>query len=208
MYEENDPSQPRSHEEPGTTRRTLVRVAANAAWSVPLVSVATNAPAQAATSTATHLALRCDSATFFMWTLASVTYLTPFITVTNPTKQNTDSVSVILEFATTDFVGDNTSLHPPTPSYGNVSALSPDGNWTISTDKTSKRDTVVSVRLRRASGLAAGESSTVGGDPVTSIPFGIGFANVPTVSTVPIQLTATGGFDVVPWNMVKVDPPS
>ena len=147
-------------------------------------------------------------ATFFLWTVASVTYLTPLITVTNPTKQNTDSVSVILEFSTTDFVGANTFLHPPTPSYVDLSVLSPDQSWTASTDTPSKRDTVVSVHLRRALGLAAGESSTVGGDPVTSVPFGIGFENNPTVSTVPIQLTATGGFNVVPWNMVKVDAPS
>jgi hypothetical protein len=206
MYEENDPSQPRSHEEPGTTRRTLVRVAANAAWSVPLVSVATTAPAHAATSTSSTLALRCDSATFFLWTLDSVTYLTPSITVTNPTEQNTDSVSIVLPFSVSDFHGANTDLNPPRPSLVDLDVLSLDEMWSATIDTVRKKDTVISVRLRRALGLGAHESATVGGDPGDSLPFGIGFANTPTIDPVPIQITATGGF-VLPWYMSKVDSP-
>jgi hypothetical protein len=189
--------------QPGTTRRTWVRAAANVAWAVPLVSVATAAPAHAATSASTSPALRCDVATFFLWKTqnSDVIWLNPLITVTNPTTQSTAPVTVTLQFSTADFVGVNTVLKPPTPSYADLPVPSVDQSWDVETVRSKRGATVVSVQLTRALGLAAGETSSVGGDDGSSVPFGIGFSNSPTVTSVPILVEGGAGFAVVPWTM-------
>jgi hypothetical protein len=170
---------------------------------VPLISVATAAPARAVTSAPSGLTLRCDAATFFLWQTNDswVTWLNPLITVTNPTTQSTGPVVVTLQFATADFVGVDTLHDPPRPSYADPLSLSVDQSWDFATVRPHRHDTVVSVQLTRALGLPAGQTSTLGGDDGSSMPFGIGFANTPTVTSVPILVEGGGGFAVVPWTM-------
>jgi hypothetical protein len=209
MYDEIDPNRPRWYGEPSATRRTWMRAAANAAWSVPLVSVATAAPAHAATSTANGTGLAFVSATFYLWNDEPSTCVDPVITVTNPTSRDASSVWIDLQFATSDFVGANTFLDPPTPKYVDLPIPSSDGSWTVETLAHSPGDTIVTVRLRRDKGLAAGETSTVGGAVNKYVPFGIVFANKPTVTTVPVALaTSTAGFPVTPGTLTLIPQPA
>jgi hypothetical protein len=209
MYDENDPSRPRWYGEPGATRRTWVRAAANAAWTVPLVSVAAAAPAHAVTSTANGTGLAFVSATFYLWSDDPYTCVDPVITVTNPTSRAASPIWIDLLFATSDFVGANTFLDPPTPKYVDLPIPSSDGSWTVETLGHSPGDTIVTVRLRRDKGLAAGETSTVGGAVNKYVPFGIVFKNKPTVTTVPVVLgTSAAGFPVTPGTLALVPQPT
>ncbi|HEX4470513.1 MAG TPA: hypothetical protein VH085_00990 [Nocardioides sp.] len=209
MYGEIDPNRPRWYGEPSATRRTWMRAAANAAWSAPLVSVAAAAPAHAATSTANGTGLAFVSATFYLWSLGSSTCVDPVITVTNPTSRAASPIWIDLQFATSDFVGANTFLDPPTPSYVDLPIPSSDGSWTVETLGHSSGDTIVTVRLRRAKGLAAGETSTVGGAVNKYVPFGIIFANNPTATSVPVVLgTSTAGFPVTPGTLSRIPQPT
>jgi hypothetical protein len=205
----HDPSLTPTPYQPGTTRRTWVRAAANVAWAAPLVSVATAAPALAAASTSTSDALSFVSAEFYLWPLGSFTCLDPVITVTNPTSRATGAVWIYLQFATDVFVGANTSIDPPTPSYVDLPIPSPDGSWSVATMGHSPGDKVVTVRLWRDKGLAAGETSTVGGAVNKSVPFGIVFANNPPATTVPLTMQELSGtFPTTAGSMTRIPRPA
>jgi hypothetical protein len=194
---------------PGTTRRTWVRTAVNAAWTAPLVSIATTAPAHASASL--NDALQIDTAVFYYASPdGTSTTVYPLITVTNPTTRSTGVVVVTLRFPVGDFVGADSSQTPPTPRFVNDQPIpTVDGDWTVATVLPKKTSTVVSVHLTKSLGLAAHTSSTVGGAVGTSAPFGIVFANQPTVDQVAVVVEATEtGFAVTSWSLTEVDPPS
>jgi hypothetical protein len=204
----DDPSRTPAPYQPGTTRRTWVRAAANVAWAVPLVSVATAAPALAAASTATSDALSFVSAEFYLWPLGTYTCVDPVITVTNPTSRATGILWIYLQFALSDFVGANTTT-PRTPSYVDLPVPSPDGSWTVATLGSQPGDTSITIRLLRVKGLAAGETSTVGGAVNPSVPFGIVFANNPTATTVPLTMQEqTGTFPTTVGSMTRIPRPA
>jgi hypothetical protein len=191
--------------EHGLTRRTWVRNAANAAWSVPLVSVATAAPARAAASGLDALEV---SATFYTFANGRRFCVDPVITVTNPTARATGVLTVDLLFSTSDFIGTNTFRTPPTPSYIDLPIPSWDTDWQVATQPANQGDAVVTVRLTKTLGLAANMTSTVGGAVNTCCPFGIQFANDPVVTEVPLQVAAGApGFSVTSAKMTKVKTP-
>jgi hypothetical protein len=189
--------------QPGTTRRTWVRAAANVAWAVPLVSVATAAPAHAATSTASGGSLTLVLAEFYIWRWNNNYCVDPLITVTNNTARDAVAqVRVTLQFSVADFVGFWQNTVPPTPAYLNVPMMSPDLSWLPETGGVSPKDTFVSVYLLRSVGLARGETSTVGGGSPKSL-FGIVFTQPPKVAKVPLLLQEDSGTFLVTAGSMK-----
>jgi hypothetical protein len=186
-----------------------VRAAANAAWAVPLISVATAAPAHAATSTpSTGGSLTLVLAEFYIWRWNGNYCVDPWITVTNNTgRATTAPVRVTLQFSVADFVGFWNDTTPRTPAYLNEPMLSPDLSWGADTRAVSPKDTFVSVDLLRAKGLARGESSTVGGGTAPDKLFGIVFSSwQPKATKVPLLLSEDSGtFQVTPGSMKQTN---
>lgn len=148
----------------GTSRRTLLRAAGAAAWTVPVVTLATAAPALAA------------SAKVLTVTSFAASYSLPFWTVTAGVSNDSDThATVNLQVTLTIPQGNNRLDSAPTriASPGWTSAgPSGSGPWTYV--------------YTRSTQLAAGASTTF-----SATLLGIGFAASPAV-TASVAATATG----------------
>ncbi|MGC4111100.1 MAG: hypothetical protein QM747_11905 [Nocardioides sp.] len=163
---------------PGASRRALVRGAAHAAWAVPAVSLATAAPAHAATSNGG--AGLTYTAQWWVFPLSKKYVVIPALQITNPGSVRTIDVPVVtMNFPVNDFWGIvPMQVGPPWPAYANISGFYP---WIISTISPAPGDSVIKVRATWDISLAAGQTVTLGSVGWMTSPPGIVWANNPTV---------------------------
>jgi hypothetical protein len=188
---ENDRTEPAA----GTSRRTLVRTAANAAWAVPLVSVVTAAPAHAAIST--HRSLTITSATYWWKELDDAWGVTPLITVHNNSNVATSGIEVTLTFPPS-FVG--TRLTPPRATILN----GPGQGWVAATPAPAANG-MSTVLFSRPAELDAFSSSTIGVWAPVENAFSLAWK---AQSSDPVSVTATAaGFTAGVAVLTKVNSP-
>lgn len=174
---------------PPLTRRSLTRAAGHAVWTLPLVELATSAPALAASGPGgAPLVLTQAIAWWSDAGLSGESELYVRITVANQSSLVVPDVRVTLVFPP-DYSGPRGAR---TPGYGALENVG-DG-WVVGNTLvggTVDHTTLVSF-TRDA--LGAGATATIGPATPTRPAFGIlwGLPTPPTTETVVVQVTATG----------------
>lgn len=151
---------PRSPRSPGSwrgarSRRSVVRAAA---WSVPIVSVATAPPARAAVSDTDALAVQLAEYYVHPWPEGTFGVV-PRITLSNPRSVRAVYVHVQLTFPVASFTGTDDESDPPAPGFDHFVAI---GDWSCGYTVPRPGDTDVYVQLYPDQGIAATGASTVG----------------------------------------------
>lgn len=202
---------------PAASRRTVVRGAAHAAWAIPVVTAATAAPAQAATSSSLQT-LVVTAAQF--WVAPATRgrgsyWVVPGITFENPGPLTTYQHTLRLFFPVADFTGViQNAVGPRTPYYNNAGALiGATGNFPVVTgsngDTTVEVDALRYVTLRPATGTTPATSTTFGSFTYSTNPGALAWVNNPTATTVSFTIQpAEAGFGVTAGVMTRVPAPT
>ncbi|MGC4111102.1 MAG: hypothetical protein QM747_11915 [Nocardioides sp.] len=164
---------------------------------MPAVSLATAAPAHAATSTGgLRLLVNATYSWMALPTRTSYSVVVPAINIANPTSVASGQVVVTLHFPISDFTGIFAGPHgePPLPGYFNTGSLQPWSRVPLGLPKTGDTEVLVAY-TNGALGIGAGQTGTLGG-PAGPNAYGVIFANPPLADVLmSVHASATGFVD-------------